>query len=192
MRIGTCYFCSSPVYPGHGVTFVRNDCKVSFLRLCVDLTIYCPSRSNHSLFYDKTFEFCRSKCHRNFNRKRNPRKLKWTKAFRKNAGKEMTVDSTFEFEKRRNRPVRYNRELMTQTLKTMKKVAEVRHKRQDMFFKMRMRAHKGMQRDQVRAVIQKGMDVLVPAAANREKALVNATKSIIARNKAAEEKMMTN
>jgi len=163
MRIGVCYFCSSPVYPGHGVTFVRNDCK--------------------------QFEFCRSKCHRNFNRKRNPRKLKWTKAFRKNAGKEMTVDTTFEFEKRRNRPVRYNRELMTQTLKAMKRVAEVSSKRQAMFFKMRMRAHKGTQRDQVRAVIQKGMDILVPAAANREKALANATKHIVARNKVAEEKM---
>mmetsp|Transcript_5001 Transcript_5001/g.5144 ORF Transcript_5001/g.5144 Transcript_5001/m.5144 type:complete len:166 (-) Transcript_5001:130-627(-) len=163
MRIGTCYFCSSPVYPGHGVTFVRNDAK--------------------------TFEFCRSKCHRNFNRKRNPRKMKWTKAFRKNAGKEMTVDSTFEFEKRRNRPVRYNRETMESTLRAMKKVSEVRHKRQDMFFKMRMRAHKGMQREQVRAEIKKGVDILAPAAADREKAIAIASKKIVSRQKAKEGKM---
>jgi hypothetical protein len=44
--------------------------------------------------------------------KRNPRKLAWTKSFRKAAGKEMTVDSTLQFAQRRNVPVRYNRDLV--------------------------------------------------------------------------------
>jgi large subunit ribosomal protein L24e len=108
--------------------------------------------------------------------------VKWTKAFRKNAGKEMTVDTTFEFEKRRNRPVRYNRETMTQTLNAMKRVSEVQQKRQDLFYKMRMRAHKGLQNEQVRAEIEKGIELLAPAAGNREKALEIATAKVAAKN----------
>ncbi len=160
MRIGTCYFCSAPVYPGKGITFVRNDSKM--------------------------FEFCTSKCHRNFKRKRNPRKVKWTKASRKAAGKELTVDSTFEFEKRRNRPIRYNRDTMDLTLRAMKKVEEVKEKRQAKFMEMRMRAHKGAQREQVRAEIEKGMSLLVPAASNKEVALEKATSQIITRRKTAQ------
>lgn len=112
MRVEHCYFCSAPSYPGRGITFVRNDAKV--------------------------FRFCKSKCHKNFKMKRNPRKVRWTKAFRKAAGKEMTVDSTLEFEKRRNVPVRYDRDLVTATLGAMQRIQEIKARRERAFYRARM------------------------------------------------------
>jgi len=120
MRIEKCYFCSTNVYPGHGSAFVRNDAKV--------------------------FRFCTSKCHKNFKMKRNPRKVRWTKAFRKAAGKEMTIDSTIDFEKRRNVPVRYNRELVQTTLKAMKRIGEIKQRREHAFWKHRMAVAREKQR----------------------------------------------
>lgn len=119
MRIYSCHFCSSPVYPGHGIMFVRNDAK--------------------------EFRFCRSKCHKAFKQRRNPRKLKWTKAFRKAAGKELAVDSTLTFSARRNVPVRYNRDLVATTLKAMARVEEIRQKRERAFYKNRMKGNKERQ-----------------------------------------------
>ncbi|CAK7902956.1 ribosome biogenesis protein Rlp24p [[Candida] anglica] len=116
MRVYSCHFCSSPVYPLHGIMFVRNDAK--------------------------EFRFCRSKCHKAFKQRRNPRKLKWTKAFRKAAGKELVVDSTLTFAARRNVPVRYNRDLVATTLTAMARVDEIRQRRERAFYKNRMRGNK--------------------------------------------------
>lgn len=46
-------------------------------------------------------------------------------------------DSTIDFEKRRNVPVRYDRELVQTTVKAMKRVAEIRQKREHAFWKHR-------------------------------------------------------
>ncbi|GKT27327.1 Ribosomal protein L24e-related like protein [Aduncisulcus paluster] len=78
----------------------------------------------------RVFRFCSSKCHRHFKNKRNPRKVKWTKAFRKLHGKDLAVDSTLDFEKRRNRPVKYNRELYQKALKAIDIVDEIKLQRE--------------------------------------------------------------
>jgi len=159
VRVETCYFCSGPVYPGHGSQFVRNDSKVRQSFMCTksqsQMTTTHKSQSSEGghlssdrheekpfsifpmqlnpvlrggisclssryisshfsppptvvilLVREQVFRFCRSKCQKNFVKKRNPRKTAWTKAFRKARGKEMAVDTTFDFEKRRNRPVK--------------------------------------------------------------------------------------
>ncbi|KAJ3081061.1 ATPase-activating ribosome biosynthesis protein [Quaeritorhiza haematococci] len=92
--------------------------------------------------------------------KRNPRKVRWTKAFRKAAGKEMAIDSTLEFEKRRNVPVRYDRELMATTLKAMKRVAEIKAKREKVFFKKRLAPNTELQRSQDIKEIQQNIELI--------------------------------
>ena len=42
-------------------------------------------------------------------------------------------DSTIEFEKRRNIPVRYDRDLVQTTVQAMKRVAEIKAKRENAF-----------------------------------------------------------
>jgi large subunit ribosomal protein L24e len=113
MRVEKCSFCSGQMYPGHGTMFVRND--------------------------SKSFRFCRSKCRRAFMKKKNPRKTRWTKAYRRVTGRELMVDATLEFEKRRNRPIKYDRELWQRTVQAMRRIQEIRARRERVFYDARMR-----------------------------------------------------
>ncbi|XP_017008535.2 probable ribosome biogenesis protein RLP24 [Drosophila takahashii] len=144
MRIETCYFCSSKIYPGHGVNFVRNDCKI--------------------------FKFCRGKCHKAFKRKKNPRKVGWTKAHRKAAGKELAIDPSFEFEKRRNVPIKYSRETWQKALEAIKRVTEIKEKRTSHFVMERLRKGRDIEIQMDVKDVQRNMSLIrSPAAGLRER-----------------------
>lgn len=72
---------------------------------------------------------------------------------------------------------------MGTTLRAMRRVSEIKDKRQDLFFRMRMRAHAGTQKEEIRAKIKKGIDIIAPAAADREKAVAIATSKLTLRQK---------
>ncbi|KAF2428774.1 hypothetical protein EJ08DRAFT_636454 [Tothia fuscella] len=134
MRIETCSFCSQPVYPSKGIQFVRNDARV--------------------------FRFCRSKCHKNFKMKRNPRKLAWTKSFRKAHGKEMVVDGALALSARRNVPVRYNRENVATALKAMQRYSEVKARRERVFYKNRMAGNRERQLEMDKKLVEENQHLL--------------------------------
>lgn len=153
MRVERCYFCSSPVYPGHGIQFVRNDCKV--------------------------FKFCRSKCHNRFKQRKNPRKTKWTKAYRKANGKELSNDPVFEFEKKRNVPVKYDRELWHKTFEAMKRLEAIKEKRTNHHIEVRLRKAAEYDRERDIKEVKMNMSLIKsPAAGMKRVHKVKQTKQI--------------
>jgi large subunit ribosomal protein L24e len=101
--------------------------------------------------------------------KRNPRKVKWTKAFRKLAGKELAEDTSFDLERRKNRPEKYNRELVAKTLTAIKKIDKIRGRRQERFYEARINKAKGSQQAAARKELEQQVH-LVRAPANLLKA----------------------
>lgn len=108
--------------------------------------------------------------------KRNPRKVKWTKAYRKLAGKELAEDTTFEMERQRNKPVKYNRELVHKSVKAMQKVEEVRVARQDRFHEARMKRAAKQQNRADHKELETGIDLIEAPVArlHREQAQAGA------------------
>ncbi|KAL1865091.1 ATPase-activating ribosome biosynthesis protein [Paecilomyces lecythidis] len=145
--VEACHICSKPVYPSKGITFCRLDAK--------------------------QFRFCSSKCHKNFKMKRQPRKLKWTKAHRAARGKEMIVDSSLllsQFAKRRNVPVRYDRNLVAATVKAMERVEEIRQRREHVFTKRRLagKLARDRKREEDRKVVAEGEHLIRKELRERE------------------------
>ena len=66
----------------------------------------------------------------------------------------MSVDSTFDMEKKRNRVQKYDREKMATTLKVMKKVQKVREQREQRFYERRMKVKKQQEKTQNKVEIK--------------------------------------
>ncbi|XP_034799465.1 probable ribosome biogenesis protein RLP24 [Pan paniscus] len=145
MRIEKCYFCSGPIYPGYDMMFIHNDCKV--------------------------FGFCKSKCHKHFKKKCNPRKVRRTKPFQKAAGKELTVDNSFEFDRHRNEPIKYQRELWNKTIDAMKRVEEIKQKRQAKFIMNRLKKNKELQKVQDIKEVKQSIHLIQARLAGKGKEL---------------------
>ena len=67
--------------------------------------------------------------------------MKWTKTHRALRGKEMIVDQNLllgQFAKRRNAPVKYDRNLVAATMKAMERIEEIRAKRERVFTRRRL------------------------------------------------------
>jgi len=111
------------------------------------------------------FRFCRSKCRRAFNKKKNPRKSKWTLTYRKIAEKELQVDPSFDFEKRQNIPLKYSRKFWNNTVSAIEKINEIKQRRENHFVMKRLR--KGTLREIHSEIkdVQKNMSLIQSPAA---------------------------
>ncbi|KAC9599085.1 hypothetical protein R6Q57_018834 [Mikania cordata] len=109
--------------------------------------------------------------------KRNPRKVKWTKAYRRLHGKDMTQDATFEFERKRNRPERYDRNLTENTLKAIKTIDKVRFRREETHHKNRMKGKAAKERKEARKELDQQIHMLVaPGALVKDTSATSAAK----------------
>ena len=97
----------------------------------------------------------------------------------------MVADATAEFEKKRNRPVKYDRELIQNTLQVMKRVSEVKSKREKEFWKKRMEGNEKIEKIAAKKELEKDIH-LIKAPAGVKKL---ATPVKTALKEYAEEKM---
>lgn len=82
----------------------------------------------------------------------------------------MTIDPSFEFEKKRNIPIKYNRELWAKSVEAAKRVNEIREKRQGNFVFQRLWKGREVEIEKDVKDVQRNMSLIrSPAAGLKER-----------------------
>jgi len=79
----------------------------------------------------------------------------------------MTVDTTLEFEKKRNRPLKYDRELVGTTIKAMKRIAEIKHDREARHIEQRLQGKKKERTMQAIMELREFKNIIRPPTATK-------------------------
>lgn len=79
------------------------------------------------------------------------------------------MDNALEFEKRRNIPVKYNRELWDKTVEAMKRVQEIKQKRQARFIMNRLKKGKQLEKEEAISEVKKNIHLIKAPHAGKAK-----------------------
>ena len=102
----------------------------------------------------------------------------------------MTVDSSFDFERLRQRPVKYDRELMKTTVRAMERVQQIKSAREKRFWDKRMAGNKELAKERDLAEVKQGLDLIVSPVAQQDATKVTAKVSAKAKQRVAQQEAM--
>jgi len=78
------------------------------------------------------------------------------------------VDSTFDFERLRHRPIKYDRELVKKTVRTMERVQTIKEAREKRFWDKRMEPNKSIQEERDVVEVKQGLDLIMHPSLQKE------------------------
>lgn len=72
----------------------------------------------------------------------------------------MTVDPVFDFEKRRNAPIKYDRNIVGTTLRAIKRTTEIKRAREERFYANRMKGKKLQEKSEALVELKQDIDLI--------------------------------
>ena len=88
----------------------------------------------------------------------------------------MVVDTTFAFERKKNRAEKYDREVMAKSLKAMPVISKIRRKREKDWHKRRMIVSIGEERKAALFELNAGIDLVAPVVVREKQKAENVEK----------------